>query len=155
MKQPEILARYRDLNKYIQSIQYKKIVEEWKSYNHIYKTFSIDGSTVKFPKNATRKQTNIFGRFHIDPPSTHQHLLLGNASPIDRGYFCKKIHQTFQNVVNRKLNVCKINRIKKLVRIGLAHTLIPSSFIYLIFMGGTGPCDSIKIILGYHIIVSI
>ena len=29
---------------------------------------------------------------------------------------------------------------------GLADTLIPSSFIYLVYMGGTGPCDSIKII---------
>ena len=35
--------------------------------------------------------------------------------------------------------------------IGLADTLIPSSFIYLIYMGGTGPCDSIKIIFGYHV----
>ena len=42
---------------------------------------------------------------------------------------------------------------KKQVRtnIGLADTLIPSSFIYLIYMGGTGPCDSIKIIFGYHV----
>ena len=42
---------------------------------------------------------------------------------------------------------------KKQVRtnIGLADTLIPSSFIYLIYMGGTGPCDSIKIIFGYPI----
>ena len=35
--------------------------------------------------------------------------------------------------------------------IGLADTLIPSSFLYLIYMGGTGSCDSIKIIFGYHI----
>ena len=35
--------------------------------------------------------------------------------------------------------------------IGLADTLIPSSFIYLIYMGGTGPCDSFKIIFGYHV----
>ena len=35
--------------------------------------------------------------------------------------------------------------------IGLSDTLIPSSFIYLIYMGGTGPCDSIKIIFGYHV----
>ena len=41
--------------------------------------------------------------------------------------------------------------IKKQVRtnIGLADTLIPSSFIYLIYMEGIGPCDSIKIIFGY------
>ena len=37
-----------------------------------------------------------------------------------------------------------------LFRIGPADTLIPSSFIYLIYMGGTGPCDLIKIIFGYH-----
>ena len=36
-------------------------------------------------------------------------------------------------------------------KIGLADTLIPSSFIYLIYMGGTGPCDSINIIFGYHV----
>ena len=35
--------------------------------------------------------------------------------------------------------------------IGLADTLIPSSFVYVIYMGGTGPCDSIKIIFGYHV----
>ena len=37
------------------------------------------------------------------------------------------------------------------VNIGLADTLIPSSFLYLIYMGGTGPCDLIKIIFGYHV----
>ena len=43
--------------------------------------------------------------------------------------------------------------LKKQVRtnIGLAATLIPSSVIYLIFMGRTGPCDLIKIIFGYHV----
>ena len=35
--------------------------------------------------------------------------------------------------------------------IGLADTLIPSSFIYLIYMGGTRPCDSIKIIFRDHV----
>ena len=35
--------------------------------------------------------------------------------------------------------------------IGLADTLIPSSFLYLNYMGGTGPCDSIMIIFGYHV----
>ena len=42
---------------------------------------------------------------------------------------------------------------KKQVRtnIGLADTLIASSLIYLIYMGGTGPCDSMKIIFGYHV----
>ena len=35
--------------------------------------------------------------------------------------------------------------------IGLADTLIPSSFIHLIYMGGTEPCDSTKIIFGYHV----
>ena len=39
---------------------------------------------------------------------------------------------------------------KKQVRtnIGLADTLIPSSFIYLIYMRGTGPCGPMTIILG-------
>ena len=35
--------------------------------------------------------------------------------------------------------------------IGLADTLIPSSCIYLIYMGDTGNCDSFKIIFSYHI----
>ena len=30
--------------------------------------------------------------------------------------------------------------------IGLADTLIPSSFLYLIYMGGTGPCELMTII---------
>ena len=39
---------------------------------------------------------------------------------------------------------------KKQVRtnIGLADTLIPSSFLYLIYMGGTGPCGPMTIIFG-------
>ena len=32
--------------------------------------------------------------------------------------------------------------------IGLADTLIPSSFLYLIYMGGTGPCEPMTIIFG-------
>ena len=32
--------------------------------------------------------------------------------------------------------------------IGLADILIPSSFIYLIYMGGTGPCGPMAIIFG-------
>ena len=35
--------------------------------------------------------------------------------------------------------------------IGLADTLVPSSVIYLIYMGGTEPCDLIKIIFGFHV----
>ena len=35
--------------------------------------------------------------------------------------------------------------------IGLADTLKPSSFIYLMYMGGTGLGDAIKIICGYHV----
>ena len=48
-------------------------------------------------------------------------------------------------------NLCKLNIEQVRTNIGLADTLIPSSFIYLIYMGGTGPCDSIKIIFGYHV----
>ena len=38
--------------------------------------------------------------------------------------------------------------IKKQVRtnIGLADTLIPAAFLYLIYMGGTGPCELMTII---------
>ena len=39
------------------------------------------------------------------------------------------------------------NHIKQVrTNIGLADTLIPSSFIYLIYMGGTGPCGPMTII---------
>ena len=44
-----------------------------------------------------------------------------------------------------------INQKQVGTNIGLADTLIPSSFLYLIYRGGTGPCDSIKIIFGYHV----
>ena len=50
------------------------------------------------------------------------------------------------------INVYKKNNEKQArTNIGLADTLIPSSFIYLIYMGGIGPCDSIKIIIVYHV----
>ena len=51
------------------------------------------------------------------------------------------------------LKYIKTNSNQKQVRtnIGQADTLIPSSFIYLIYMGGAGPCNSIKIIFGYHV----
>ena len=35
--------------------------------------------------------------------------------------------------------------------IGLADSLIPSSFIYFIYMGCTGPCGSSNIIFGNHV----
>ena len=35
--------------------------------------------------------------------------------------------------------------------IGLADTLRHSSFVHLIYMGDTGPCDSSKIIFGNHV----
>ena len=35
--------------------------------------------------------------------------------------------------------------------IGLADTLIPSSFIYFSYMGGNEPCDSPKIIFVNHV----
>ena len=45
----------------------------------------------------------------------------------------------------------KLHKLKQVrTNIGLADSLIPSSFIYLMYMGGTGSCDSIKIIFGYH-----
>ena len=51
-----------------------------------------------------------------------------------------------------KLNIKHMQQLQQVrTNIGLADTLIPSSFIYLIYMAGTGACDSIKIILGYHV----
>ena len=50
-----------------------------------------------------------------------------------------------------RLPAVKFNTKQVRTDIGLADTLIPSSFIYLIYMGGTGRCDSIKIIFGYHV----
>ena len=51
----------------------------------------------------------------------------------------------------QKNNFFKV--ISKQVRtnIGLADTLIDSSFKCFIYMGGTGPCDSSKIIFGNHV----
>ena len=43
----------------------------------------------------------------------------------------------------------KIKQVR--TNIGLADTLIPSSFIYTIYMGGTGPCDSMQIIFVDHV----
>ena len=48
-----------------------------------------------------------------------------------------------------KIKPLKLKQVR--TNIGLSDTLIPSSSIYLIYMGGTGPCDSIKIIFGYHV----
>ena len=55
--------------------------------------------------------------------------------------------------LKRHKHFIKNNLKNKQVRtnIGLADTLTPSSFIYLIYMGGTGPCDSIKIIFECHV----
>ena len=38
-----------------------------------------------------------------------------------------------------------------ITNIGLAATLIRSSFIYFIYIGGTVPCNAIKIIFGNHV----
>ena len=57
----------------------------------------------------------------------------------------------------RNVHICsegisKVRSDKKQVKtnIDLADTLIPSLFIYFIYMGGTRPCDSSKIIFGNH-----
>ena len=63
-----------------------------------------------------------------------------NELPPERG----KIHKSV-----RKIDSALIKQVR--TNIGLADTLIPSSFIYLIYMGDAGPCDSIKIIFGYHV----
>ena len=57
------------------------------------------------------------------------------------------------NVKKLKTTIQIFENIKKQLRtnIGLANTLILSSFIYLIYMEGTGPCDSSKIIFGNHV----
>ena len=54
----------------------------------------------------------------------------------------------FLNIKQFYLIKESINIFKKQVRtnIGLADTLIPSSFLYLIYMGGTGPCELMTII---------
>ena len=68
--------------------------------------------------------------------------------PISVQYFKRlKIDYLKKNQFFLIINIIKQVR----TNIGLADTLIPSSFIYLIYMGGTGSCDSIKIIFGYHV----
>ena len=49
------------------------------------------------------------------------------------------------------LEETKIKEKQVRTNIGLDDTLIPSSVIYLIYMGDTGPCDLIMIIFGYHV----
>ena len=49
------------------------------------------------------------------------------------------------------LNTDQYKTQQVITNIGLADTLISSSILYLIYMGGTGACDSIKIIFGYHV----
>ena len=44
--------------------------------------------------------------------------------------------------------IVAIKSLKKQVK---TNTSIPSSFIHFIYMGGTGPCDSSKIIFGNHV----
>ena len=70
----------------------------------------------------------------------------------DHQFGFQKSHSTIGQV-HRITDVIEKAFEEKQVRtnIGLADTLIPSSFIYLIYMGSTGPCDSIKIIFGYHV----
>ena len=53
-----------------------------------------------------------------------------------------------------KNRFCQTDLKQVRTNIGLADTLIPSLFIYLIYMG-TGPYDSIKIIFGYHVNITI
>ena len=63
--------------------------------------------------------------------------------------------QSFSNVHKKQFRYEAIKFILKVKRvrtnIGLAYTLIPSSFIYFSYMGGTEPCDSFKIIFGNHV----
>ena len=48
------------------------------------------------------------------------------------------------NCILEKINSFSEKQVR--TNIGLADTLIPSSFLYLIYMGGTGPCELMTII---------
>ena len=48
------------------------------------------------------------------------------------------------NQFSCKLVIFDIKQVR--TNIGLADTLIPSSFLYLIYMGGTGPCELMTLI---------
>ena len=59
---------------------------------------------------------------------------------------------SFEDIVSTSALINDFLKLKQVrTNIGLADTLIPSSFIYLIYMGGIGTSDSIKIIFGYHV----
>ena len=63
----------------------------------------------------------------------------------------KKNDKNFQRAFKTDLEKKRMLYQQVRTNIALADTLIPSSFLYLIYMGGTGPCNSIKIIFGYHV----
>ena len=74
--------------------------------------------------------------------------LVRSVEPSALGHKISKERLTILGCTNFAGNH-KVKQVR--TNIGLADTLIPSSFIYFIYMGGTGPCDSIKIIFGYHV----
>ena len=90
---------------------------------------------------------------------TKQHQLVSQKKICASFLFFVKFHSSSkEKISSQECSLCadktlSNKNIYKQVRtnIGLADTLIHSSFIYLIYMEGTGPCDSIKIIFGYHV----
>ena len=67
------------------------------------------------------------------------------------------LNNILRETITFKVNFLRETQILELINkqvrtnIGLDDTLILSSFLYLIYMGGTGRCDSIKIIFGYDV----
>ena len=70
------------------------------------------------------------------------------TTPLHLPFKKKKIHE-MTSMLFYSNHSCNITQVR--TNIGLDDTLIPSSFIYFIYMGGTGPCYSIMIIFGNHV----
>ena len=59
----------------------------------------------------------------------------------------QRVHLQTSDIKIDVLQILKAFSVKQVrTNIGLADTLIPSSFLYLIYMGGTGPCELMTII---------
>ena len=59
--------------------------------------------------------------------------------------------ETILNILSLSRGFTELRFKQVRTNIGLADTLLPSSLIYFIYMGGIGPCDSIKIIFDYNV----
>ena len=119
---------------------HKYSIMDWKTWQVIFLYEPISGRSRMFQK--------IFAQICtcLDQEEDAKYVFF------DCPRYCRYIpslHGPLETTPNPTSSDVKWTQVR--TNIGLADTLIPSSFIYLIYMGDTGHCDSIKIILGYHV----